>query len=80
MPLDDYAETLGFETPEQSELFLAVMALPKKYRIPVHLYYYEDYSVQEVAEALGLRESAVQTRLLRARRKLKETLEEWNDE
>ncbi len=80
MPLDDYAETLGFETPEQSELFSAVMALPKKYRIPVHLYYYEDYSVHEVAEVLGLRESAVQTRLLRARRKLKETLEEWNDE
>jgi len=79
-PLEDYADSLGFETSEQSELFFAVMALPKKYRVPVHLYYYEDYSVREVAEALGLRESAVQTRLLRARRKLKQTLEEWNDD
>ncbi len=79
-PIDEYAETLGFETPEQSALFAAVMALPQKYRVPIHLYYYEDYSVREVAEALGLRESAVQTRLLRARRKLKETLEDWNDD
>ncbi|MDO4269851.1 MAG: sigma-70 family RNA polymerase sigma factor [Eubacteriales bacterium] len=79
-PIEDYAETLGFETPEQSELFAAVMALPQKYRVPVHLYYYEGYSVRETAEALGLRESAVQTRLLRARRKLKEKLEDWNDD
>ncbi len=80
MPLDAYAETLGFESPEQSALFSAVMALPKKYRVPVHLYYYEDYSVKEVAEILGLRETTVQTRLLRARQKLKQTLEEWNDD
>ena len=79
-PIEDYAETLGFETPEESALFLAVMALPRKYRVPVHLYYYEDYSVREVAEALGIRETAVQTRLLRARRKLKQTLEDWNDD
>ena len=79
-PIEDYAETLGFETPEQSSLFLAVMALPQKYRVPIHLYYYEDYSVREVAQILGLRESAVQTRLLRARQKLKQTLEGFRDE
>ena len=48
--------------------------------MPVHLYYYEDYSVREIAEALGLRESAVQTRLLRARQKLRLKLEGWNDD
>lgn len=79
-PIEDYAETLGFETPEQSSLFLAVMALPQKYRVPIHLYFYEDYSVREVAQILGLRESAVQTRLLRARQKLKQTLEGFRDE
>ena len=79
-PIEDYAETLGFETPEQSALFLAVMELPQKYRVPIHLYYYEDYSVREIAAALGLRESAVQTRLLRARQKLKHKLEGWNDD
>ncbi|MDY3618295.1 sigma-70 family RNA polymerase sigma factor [Agathobaculum sp.] len=79
-PIDDYAQTLGFESPEQSELFLAVMKLPQKYRVCIHLYYYEDYSVREVAQMLGLRESAVQTRLMRARQKLKSTLEGWNDD
>jgi len=79
-PLDEYAETLGFETPEQSALFHAVMALPQKYRVPVHLYYYEEYSVREIAAICGLRESAVQTRLMRARQKLKHMLEEWQDE
>ncbi len=78
-PIEDYAETLGFETPEQSALFLAVMELPQKYRVPIHLYYYEDYSVREIAGILGIRESAVQTRLLRARRKLKDKLEGEND-
>ena len=79
-PIGDYAETLGFENPEQSALFFAVMELPQKYRVPVHLYYYEDYSVREIAKALGLRESAVQTRLLRARQKLRQKLEGWNDD
>ena len=42
----------------------------------IHLYYYEGYSVKETAEILSLSETAVQTRLLRARRKLKEELQE----
>ncbi len=34
-PIDDYAEQLAFKTPEHSELFHAVMALPQKYRVPI---------------------------------------------
>ena len=52
MPLEEYAESLQYETPEESDLFFAVMALPKKYRAIVHLYYYEDYSTREIAEML----------------------------
>ena len=36
-------ETLAFQSEESSELFEAVMKLPEKYRIVVHLFYYEDY-------------------------------------
>ena len=43
-PIDDYAEQLAFKTPEHSELFHAVMALPQKYRVPLFLHYYEGYS------------------------------------
>ncbi len=43
-PLEDYMESLTFETPESEELFETVMALPEKFRIVIHLFYYEDYA------------------------------------
>ena len=52
--LEEYMETLTFETPESENLFEEVMKLPKKYRIVIHLFYYEDYSVKEIAEILKL--------------------------
>ena len=79
-PLETCRQEFGIDAPEESALFDAVMDLPKKYRIVVSLYYYEGYSVKETASILGLRESAVQTQLMRARRKLKERLQEvWQD-
>ena len=69
-----------FETEEQSRLFDAVRELPPKYRIVVHLYYYEEYSVKEIAQILKIRETTVQTQLMRARNKLKSRLEEWQNE
>lgn len=81
MPLEEYMETLVFETPEDETLFETVMGLPEKYRIVIHLYYYEDYSVHEIAAALKLTESNVKIRLSRGRKMLKETLKEgWNDD
>lgn len=70
-----------FPCPESSDLYDAVLSLPKKYRIVVHLYYYEDYSVREIAEILQLKETTVQTQLMRARKQLKNKLKEvWQDE
>ncbi len=76
VPLAELAAEIPFDQREQSELFLAVMALPEKYRTVLYLFYYEDYSVREIAAALGLRESAVTTRLARARAALKQQLTE----
>lgn len=79
-PLEECRQAFGIDAPEESALFSAVMDLPKNYRVVVSLYYYEGYSVKETASILGLRESAVQTRLMRARQKLKERLQEvWQD-
>ena len=52
------------------------MSLPDKYRLVVHLYYYEDLLVDEIAEVLHIKATTVQTRLARAREKLKKTLKE----
>lgn len=65
-----------FSTPERSNLYYALRELPAKYRQVVHLFYFEGYSVREIAEIMKLSETAVQTRLLRARQKLKEKLKE----
>lgn len=59
---------------DQRELFNEVMKLPQKYSIVIHLYYYEGYSVKEIAQILDISDTNVQTRLMRARNKLREQL------
>lgn len=49
--------------------------LPERYRMVLYLYYYEEYSVKEIAGFLRRGESTVQTWLFRARKKLKGLLE-----
>lgn len=63
--------------PTDDTLPRAVMALPRKYREVVVLYYYRECSTKEIAEALHLTVSAVTVRLTRARAKLKNQLKEW---
>lgn len=76
--LEDYIDTLIFETPEAKNLLEEVLKLPEKYRIVIHLFYYEDYSVKEMAEILHTSESNVKVRLSRGRKMLKKSLqEEW---
>ena len=70
-----------FETSGQSLLFEAVRELAEKYRVVIHLYYYEGYAIKEIADILGIKETTVQTQLMRAREKLKARLgEAWKDE
>ena len=57
----------------------AVLALPAKYRTAVHLYYYEELSVAEIAAVLGKSEGAVKSRLFRARALLRRYLKEDDD-
>ena len=72
----DYENSLTFEEPRCQELFDAVMALDRRYRVPVLLYYYEGYRQREIAGLLGIPEETVRTRLARARDKLKHILSE----
>ncbi len=74
--LDELSAAIPFEEPEQSDLFLTVMSLPEKYRTVLYLFYYEDCTVKDIARLLDLKESAVTTRLSRARRALRSELME----
>lgn len=80
-PLDDYIETLTFKEEKDRSIFESVMSLPDKYRTVIHLYYYEDFSVREIARILRISESNVKIRLSRGRDLLKSKLkEDWYDD
>lgn len=67
-------ESVIFQDREDRALYGAVMALPPNYRAVVHLYYYEGYDQGEIGSILGISQTAVQTRMSRARNMLKKEL------
>lgn len=65
---------------EENRLLLAaVMLLPLKYRDVIHLFYYEEMSIKEIAQITGRRESTVTSQLSRARELLRKSLKEEYD-
>lgn len=54
--------------------------LPEKYRLPIQLYYSADLPVSAIADILGLPENTVKSRLRRARKTIREKLEEMDYE
>ena len=72
-PLED---TLTTELEEKSEVYYAVMALPVKYRTVIHLYYYEDLRIDEIAKITNTNAIVTKQHLSRARKKLREILKE----
>lgn len=67
-PMTNTEKESGFVTK-------CVWKLPEKYRMLIHLYYYEDYSQKEIAQMLQLNENTVASRLSRGRNKLKKIME-----
>jgi len=61
---------------EQEQTLLGVLTeMPEKYRVAIHLHYYEGYSVKEISKLLGTTESSVKMRLKRGREMLRNVLE-----
>ena len=76
-PLDEeLANTLSCEfTPRDNEVRDMIAKLPEKYSSVIFLYYFEEYTVKEIASILGKNENTVSSLLQRGRRKLKTELE-----
>jgi RNA polymerase sigma-70 factor (ECF subfamily) len=74
--LEDYNETVVFDNDGEGELLEAVMSLPEKYRIVIHLFYYEDMSLHKISEILKISETNAKVRLSRGRSMLKSMLKE----
>ena len=64
---------------EKEMLFRAVSALPVRYREVIHLFYYEELSVREIARVMGRKESTVTSQLTRGRELLRKSLKEEYD-
>lgn len=64
-----------------TDLFNAVSSLPKKERVVVHMFYYEDMSIKEISELLKMKDSTVKSLLHRSRKKLRAKLgDDWINE
>lgn len=69
----DVEESYEMEEKDES-VTAAVQKLPENYRTVIHLFYYEEYSVKEISTILEQSETAVKTRLSRARDMLRNYL------
>ncbi len=74
VPEDAAGQLVSEDETADSTVYDAVMRLPEKYRTAIHLYYYEDYAVKEIAQVMRASESTVKSWLHRARGMLKEEL------
>ena len=72
--LGDIPETAA-QDGQTYDLMLQMLRLSAKYREVIYLYYYEEYSIKEMAKLLDRKESTIQTQLAAARKKLKLELE-----
>ncbi len=71
--IEDYTH---LEAPQQQSVMEEIRQLPKNYRNIIYLYYYESYTIAEIAEILHKNPNTVSSSLQRARKKLKDILTE----
>jgi RNA polymerase sigma-70 factor (ECF subfamily) len=64
------------EEDKEDNVINLVMQLPNEYKIPIYLFYYENYSCIEIAKIMKIPENTVYSYLNRARKKLKIMIEE----
>lgn len=73
--ISEISESYASCSNEIDETIGSVMKLPEKYKVPIHLYYYQQLTVEEISKILGITRSGVRSRLSRGRNLLKEILE-----
>ncbi len=64
------AETAAANKEEHERVEKALSQLEEKYRFPLFLFYYEDFSYEEISEVLGIQLNTVKTHIFRAKKQL----------
>ena len=76
--IDDVPATATYKDEDMEQDVIAkVIALPEKYKSAIILFYYNDYTVDEISKTLKISKSAVKKRLQRGRDILKLELEDY---
>jgi len=75
-PMEEGEDFPAAEGPDYAPLYEAVRGLPEKLRVTVVLYYFRDMDTAGTAEVLGVPQGTVKSRLSKARKLLKEVLED----
>jgi len=70
------SEEIPFTEKRHQYLHLELQRLPAKYRSVIHLFYYEELSVEEIGQVLNRKPATVRTQLTRARELLRGMLKE----
>lgn len=76
LPLEEeiVADTESSQSEMEWKVYAAVKSLPEKYRIIIHLYYYEELSIKEISECLDRKEGTIKSQLARGRELLSRKL------
>lgn len=72
---EEIAEEANYEIPEEHPVRRAVSRLPEKYRLIIHLFYFEELSIKEISQITEQKETTVKTQMFRAREMLKQIME-----
>ena len=76
--IDDVPVTATYKDEDlEQDVISKVIALPQKYKSAIILFYYNDYTVEEISKTLKISKSAVKKRLQRGRDILKLELEDY---
>ena len=73
-------DDLTYMPPANAHVIECVFALDEKYRVPIHLFYYEGYSISEIAQMLDVKSATVGTWLARGRSLLRDMIGDDDDE
>jgi RNA polymerase sigma-70 factor (ECF subfamily) len=73
---DISSEDTFFVMESNQKMYDIVLKLLEPYRTPIILYYFEELSLKQISEILGINEGTVKSRLARGRKRLRKVWEE----
>ena len=73
---NQYASPAKEHVDEDDEIYQEILQLTEPLKMVIVLHYYDELSIKEIAETLGINEGTVKSRLSNAREKLKQRLEQ----